>query len=127
MEWQFLVRLVESGAPAWIFVGLAVVHAVRDIVLGIIVHVTSMDADLVDARTRRWLAKQVIRDRRCGASPEALQAMITCLFNDEQSGQKSSAGKREPPVGDDDAAQVMTAACRPWWRGFWPVRRMGRD
>jgi hypothetical protein len=121
MEWQLvLVRLAESGMAGWIFVAIAAIHAVRDIILGVCSCRSTMDPQLVDAWTRRLIAKRVVRPaQRANVPIEVVQQWAERLFETDQI--ESSA---EPAsTGSGDALELPGADRDPWWRRFWLSRR----
>ncbi|KOV84626.1 hypothetical protein ADL03_15120 [Nocardia sp. NRRL S-836] len=91
----------------------------RDIILGVCSYRSTMDPRLVDARTRRLIAKRVVRSARLTDVPvEVVQQWTDGLFETDQIESNTeptstaSGGALEPPGADRD----------PWWRRVWRSR-----
>ena len=114
MEWQaVLVRLAESGMSGWFFVAIAAIHAVRDVILGVCSFRSTMDPQLVDAWTRRLIAKRVVSPPTGTSVPvEVVQQWAERLFE---------TGQVEPITAPESTAsggalELPGAERDPWWR-----------
>ena len=58
--WNWLSKFAESGAPPWVLLIVVIIVAV----CGVVKASLKMSAEQIDARTRRWLAKQWVRRSR---------------------------------------------------------------
>lgn len=55
--WNWLVKFAESGAPVWVLLLAMVVLVIASVIKAAF----KMSPEQIDARTRRWLAKQWVR------------------------------------------------------------------
>jgi hypothetical protein len=109
---NWLIRLVESGAPVWLVVGLLL----RPVLMQIVLHLWPDRPEVIRAQALKQLVgmlERLLTDKSGTPPPVITEKVVKALIESA-----SAAGS----VADDDESGDEHV---PWWRRVWPFNSRG--